>query len=166
MPQHPQVSVVIPNYNHAPYLPQRIESVLNQTFRDFEVIILDDKSTDGSVEIIRRYSGDPRVVEIIVNEENSGSPFSQWKRGVEKAKGEWVWFAESDDYAEPDFLERMLSAVAGDNVGLIYCDSMVEGDDKGQAENFSTRKNQRFGTDRWSRSHENNGVEEIGDFRL
>ena len=74
----PYISVIIPNYNHARYLDARLESVLNQTFRDYEVIILDDKSNDNSLEVIDRYKNNPLITQIVINEENSGSPFNQW----------------------------------------------------------------------------------------
>lgn len=68
-------SVIIPNYNHAPYLHERIDSVLNQTFKDFEVILLDDKSQDDSCCILRSYENNPHVSHIVLNEQNSGSTF-------------------------------------------------------------------------------------------
>ena len=108
----PSVSVVIPNYNHALFLKQRIESVLNQTFQDFELILIDDCSTDGSREIMESYRTNPHTSHIIYNEHNSGSAFMQWDKGIALAKGDWVWVAESDDYAVPTFLERMMEEVA------------------------------------------------------
>ena len=75
------VSVIIPNYNHAKYLEERIDSVLNQSYKDFEVIVLDDYSTDNSKEVINKYAGHPKVSHIILNEENSGSTFKQWHKG-------------------------------------------------------------------------------------
>lgn len=107
----PAVSVIVPNYNHAPFLKQRIESILNQTFQDFELILLDDCSTDGSWEILESYRDNPHLTHIIQNDSNSGSAFRQWKKGLEMAQGEWVWIAESDDYAEPSFLERLMAEV-------------------------------------------------------
>lgn len=83
----PLVSVIIPNYNHAQFLDERIQTVLNQTYQNFELIILDDKSTDNSLEVINKYKNDPHVSEIVVNEENSGSTFKQWHKGFELAKG-------------------------------------------------------------------------------
>ena len=103
-----KVSVVVPNFNHAPFLQQRIDSILNQTFQDFELILLDDASTDQSREIIERYRDNPHVSHVVFNEVNSGSAFSQWNKGIELACGEWVWVAESDDWAEPNFLETLL----------------------------------------------------------
>jgi glycosyltransferase involved in cell wall biosynthesis len=72
---NPIVSVIIPNYNHAPFLKERIESVLNQSFQDFEVILLDDCSTDNSRDIIEQYRHHPRVSNIIFNEQNTGNTF-------------------------------------------------------------------------------------------
>lgn len=108
------VSVIIPNYNHAPFLKERIDSVLNQTYDNFEVIILDDKSTDNSKEVIEVYRSHPRISQIVYNEENSGSTFKQWQKGFSLAKGEYIWIAESDDIAHPDFLKNLINAIAGD----------------------------------------------------
>ena len=102
------VSVIIPNYNHARYLPERIESVLEQTYTNFEVIILDDCSTDNSREVIEQYRTNPHVSQIVYNEENSGRVFKQWKKGLGLAKGDLLWIAESDDKCEPTFLERLV----------------------------------------------------------
>ena len=101
-----KVSVIIPNYNHKDYLRQRIESVLNQTFRDFEVIILDDASTDGSKDILEQYANHNKVTQHIFNYVNSGSVFKQWIKGIQLAKGDYVWIAESDDFADVHFLEN------------------------------------------------------------
>jgi glycosyltransferase involved in cell wall biosynthesis len=101
-----KVSVIIPNYNHAEYLKQRIDSILNQTYKDFELIILDDCSTDNSREIIDDYTSHFPFITSYYNDINSGSPFTQWDSGVKKAKGEFIWIAESDDFAEADFLEK------------------------------------------------------------
>lgn len=122
----PTVSVIIPNYNHAPYLTQRIESVLNQTYQDFEVIILDDKSTDNSRDIIEQYRNHPKVSHIIYNEENSGSTFKQWKKGIELAKGEWIWIAESDDWCETNFLKELMIELCQDrSISIGYCQSIT-----------------------------------------
>lgn len=108
----PTVSVIVPNYNHAPYLKQRIDSILSQNYQDFELILLDDCSTDGSREVMENYRSDPHVSHIVFGDVNSGSAFRQWDKGIALAKGEWIWMAESDDYAEPTFLERLLEEVA------------------------------------------------------
>jgi glycosyltransferase involved in cell wall biosynthesis len=118
-----KVSVIVPNYNHAPYLRQRIDSVLAQTYQDMEVLILDDCSKDNSREIIKEYGVDSRIT-ILFNEKNSGSVFKQWNKGLNWAKGEYVWIAESDDYSDPRFLEQMVTLLEkNQHVGLAFCDS-------------------------------------------
>ena len=74
------ISVIVPNYNHASFLKQRIDSILNQTFQDFELIILDDCSTDNSREIIETYRNHLKVSHIIYNTENSGSLLNNGKK--------------------------------------------------------------------------------------
>jgi len=118
------VSVIIPNYNHARFLPERIESVLEQRYVAVEVILLDDHSDDDSREVMERYRGNGRVREIYYNEENSGSPFYQWKKGIEMARGEYVWIAESDDAAKPDLLTELVTALEADPANVIaFCES-------------------------------------------
>ncbi len=106
------VSVIVPNYNHAPFLEQRISSILAQTYADFELLILDDCSTDNSRAIIDQYESHPKVSHVVYNQENAGSTFKQWQKGIALAEGEWIWIAESDDWAEPNFLEELMRAVS------------------------------------------------------
>lgn len=122
----PHVSVIVPNYNHAPYLKLRIDSILSQTFRDFELILLDDCSTDHSKEVLLSYKDHPKVTHLVFNEENSGSTFKQWEKGIELATGEYIWIAESDDWAEANFLEQIISAIGtNDTIGLVYTASKI-----------------------------------------
>ena len=100
----PLVSVIIPNYNHAPYLDERIRSIAGQSFQDFEIILLDDCSTDQSISILNKWAKHPKISHFIVNKQNSGSTFLQWEKGFSLAKGKYIWIAESDDVAHPDFL--------------------------------------------------------------
>lgn len=119
----PAVSVVIPNFNHARFLHQRVRSVLDQTYPDIEVILLDDASTDGSAAVIETFRADPRV-RILLNEANSGGTFPQWNRGVREAGGEYVWIAESDDWADARLLERLVGMLeANPACGMACCES-------------------------------------------
>jgi len=119
----PKISVIVPNYNHARFLRQRIETILAQTFRDFELILLDDCSTDESRSILRDYASDPRV-RIEFNDVNSGSSFKQWNKGVRLSQGEFIWIAESDDYADERFLERLVPVLESNpNMQIAYCRS-------------------------------------------
>ena len=119
----PLVSVIIPNYNHARFLDERIRTVLNQTYQNFELIILDDKSTDNSLEVINKYKDDPHVSDIVVNEENSGSTFKQWHKGFELAKGDIVWIAESDDSCDAKLLEVLVQGYLESDAVLALCKS-------------------------------------------
>ncbi|MTK52600.1 glycosyltransferase [Paludibacter sp.] len=121
----PKISVIIPNYNYAIYLKQRIESVINQTYQDFEVIILDDHSTDNSKSIIEEYKNHPKIKKIVYYEANSGSPFIQWNKGIEYATGEWIWIAEADDYADKHFLEKVIkNGIESNDIVISYCQSL------------------------------------------
>ena len=124
------ISIIIPNYNHAPYLNQRINSILNQTYKDFEVIILDDCSTDNSRDIIEQYRNNEKVSTIIYNSANSGNTFYQWDKGIQLAKGEYVWIAESDDWCEPTLLETIITGLENNkDAALGYCQSYCVNDD-------------------------------------
>ncbi|MGI4729906.1 MAG: glycosyltransferase family 2 protein [Janthinobacterium lividum] len=118
------ISVIIPNYNHAKYLTQRIGSVLNQSFQNFELIILDDFSKDDSRKVIEKYRDHPKVKHIVFNRINSGSTFLQWEKGINLASGNYIWIAESDDYADEKFLESLVKIInQNNNVGLAFCGS-------------------------------------------
>ncbi len=133
----PLVSVIIPNYNHADYLRERIDSVLSQDFQDFEVIILDDKSKDNSMSVINEYKNHPKISYIIANEENTGNTFIQWERGIKLAQGEFIWVAESDDVAKPQLLSTLTEALrANPNAVVAYCHSQMI-DSKGQPMDFT-----------------------------
>ena len=119
----PGVSIIIPNYNHARFLRRRIESVLRQTYSDFEVILLDDCSTDESHSILSEYAGDPRI-RVEFNAVNSGSAFKQWNKGVRFARGEYIWIAESDDDADERLLEKLVPLLDNEPSSVLaYCRS-------------------------------------------
>jgi glycosyltransferase involved in cell wall biosynthesis len=123
----PNVSIIIPNYNHQKFLQQRLDSVFNQTYQDFEVIILDDASTDESLNLLVEYKNHPKVTFFLVNETNSGSPFIQWKKGIELAKGKFIWIAESDDFCALNFLETMMTILENeDKTCLAFSNSLLK----------------------------------------
>lgn len=126
----PKVSVIMPNYNHAAYLAERLESVLGQEFSDFEVILLDDHSSDNSVEILEKYAADPRVTHLVKNESNSGSTFIQWERGLTLARGRYIWIAESDDIAAPAFLSEAVKVLENNPDTGVFFSSSVWIDEK------------------------------------
>jgi glycosyltransferase involved in cell wall biosynthesis len=119
-------SVVIPNYNHAPFLIERIKSLITQTLINVEYIILDDASEDNSLDIINEFM--PRLTDskLIVNEINSGSTYSQWNLGISYAKNNFIHVAESDDSAEPEHLYNLCNKLETNReVVLSFCKSNV-----------------------------------------
>lgn len=117
----PKVSIIVPNYNHEKYLQQRLESIYKQTYSNIEVILLDDNSSDNSISILKQFQNDyPSITQIYVNEKNSGSPFAQWQKGMGIAAGDLIWIAESDDYCDLDFLEKLVPLFQDTSVLLAY----------------------------------------------
>lgn len=133
----PRVSVIVPNYNHAQYLDERIQSILNQTYQDFELIILDDSSSDNSRDVIKKYADDKHVTNIIYNEVNSGMTFKQWNKGFQISRGDLIWIAESDDKCETTFLENLVEQFdLHENCVLAYCRSDRFFDDGVSLDNY------------------------------
>lgn len=120
------ISVIVPNYRHAAYLPARLDTILNQTRQDFQLILLDDASDDQSREILRAYAQKRAGTTLVVNETNSGSTFRQWNKGVSLAQGELIWIAESDDIAQPTLLEKLAACLEqSPDVGVAFCRSRL-----------------------------------------
>ncbi len=104
----PSVSVIVPFYNHEEFVEDRLDSILDQSIKDIEIILLDDCSDDKTAEkALALTEKDPRVKHVF-NEKNSGSPFKQWELGLSLSNSELIWIAEGDDSCELDFLERLL----------------------------------------------------------
>jgi glycosyltransferase involved in cell wall biosynthesis len=121
---NPLVSVIVPNYNHYNYLIERLECIFNQSYSNFEVILLDDCSSDKSQEILSDYAENQKVRHCVFNTSNSGNTFIQWNKGIELAKGEYIWIAESDDFCELNFLEELIQPFLQDSeIKLVYCQS-------------------------------------------
>lgn len=100
-----KVSVIVPVYNTEKYVGSCIESILNQTFDDFELILIDDGSTDGSLNILRSYEQiDSRI--IVIHQDNAGPGLTR-NKGIDLAKGEYIVFVDSDDLIEKDYLKRL-----------------------------------------------------------
>jgi len=119
-----RVSVVVPNYNYARHLQRRLDSIFFQTYPIFELIVLDDASTDDSLAVIDQIvQGRPHDIRLLRNDRNSGSVSAQWLAGVREARGDFVWIAEADDFAEPEFLERVMLGFDDPDVVLSYCQS-------------------------------------------
>lgn len=163
-----RVSIIVPNYNHERYLQQRLESIFSQTFSDFEVLLLDDCSTDQSREIIEHFQADPRVTAKF-NCRNSGSPFKQWNKGFNLSKGDYIWIAESDDYAAPRFLETLISKLdANPGIGLAHCQSWIAKDNTAGTplEVMEKWYQDLPNHERWHDGFENDGQCEIAQYMV
>ena len=159
----PLVSILVPNFNHARFLKQRMDSILAQTFRDYELIVLDDASKDNSRDVLSDYSK-RAPMQLVFNENNSGSPFIQWRRGANLAKGKYLWIAESDDFADPRLLEVLVAEIEKHpKAGIAYCQSHFvngSGEIKGTWEYWT----QVLDKERWKQSYVNSGADEAGRF--
>lgn len=113
----PQVSIITPSYNSAKFLPDTIRSVLNQTFTDWQWLITDDCSQDGSAEILES-AKDPRI-SVFRTEKNGGAGHAR-NIALKHATGRYITFLDADDYWEPDFLEEMISFMKKENAELAY----------------------------------------------
>jgi len=160
----PKVTVITPNYNHARYLPKRLDSIVDQTFRDFELIILDNASTDHSREVIESYTKDPRV-RAFFNAENNGSTFKQWNLGLSHAKGGYIWFAEADDYADPLLLETLVDRLdRHPNVGLAFCQSWAVDEDCNKLSSWLEVLKLQYQSSHWLTDYVNSGHDECTDY--
>jgi glycosyltransferase involved in cell wall biosynthesis/SAM-dependent methyltransferase len=120
----PRVSVIVPNYNHGKFLNKRLESIYNQTYKNIDVIILDDCSVDNSRDVILVYAARyPEKTLIEFNDVNSGGVFRQWSKGLALATGDLIWIAESDDYSELNFLEKLVDFFKNEAVMMSFCRS-------------------------------------------
>lgn len=162
----PLVSIIVPNYNHARYLTRRLESIFAQTFKDYELIVLDDASTDNSREVLEDLAAKNPAMLLVLNEKNTGSPFAQWQNGARLAAGKYLWIAESDDFADPRFLETMVGTLERQpNVGLAYCQSFhvnAEGQVKGSCEAWNRSLEEK----RWQRDYVNSGRDEAARYLI
>lgn len=104
--ENPIVSVIIPVYNTGDYMAECLDSILDQTLDNLEVICIDDASTDNSLEVLREYEKKDSRIILLTNEENMGGSISR-NRGLDIAKGEFITFHDSDDKIEPDAYEKL-----------------------------------------------------------
>ena len=131
----PLVSIVFTSYNHQEYLRQALDSLVNQTYLNTEIIIVDDCSTDGSQEILREYEHYENI-NLILQKQNSGSYVKASNFGASFAKGEYILFAQCDDFAKANQLEVLLKAFESNpSVGVVFSKSNLV-DENGKNHTF------------------------------
>ena len=113
------ISIIVPVYNQEKYLSRCLDSILNQTYKNLEIVCVDDKSTDGSTEIIKHYvQKDSRIVYY----RNTGKGVSSARNyGIERANGEYIGFVDSDDFIQPQMYEFMLRAMQENDCEMVAC---------------------------------------------
>ena len=163
-----KISVVVPNYNYAKFMHQRIYSILRQNYKLYELIILDDNSKDNSRKVIDDICNSLKEyinIKSVYNTTNSGSAFKQWKKGMELATGDYVWIAEADDYCEAKLLRTLVNPIKKDkNVMISYSDTAFI-DTFGNIILKSIKPEidiQKSG--HWDKSYINNGLNEIKNY--
>mgnify|MGYP001603780498 CR=1 FL=1 len=134
------VSVVVASYNHAEYLSRRMDGLINQTYPNIEILVIDDCSPDHSVAVLRRYQSHPNV-RLVLREKNGG-----WvtvsTQGVEMTFGEYVIFANCDDDCDPRMIERLVKSMEmNPGAGVAFCRSlMVDEQDQVMGDDFVIRE--------------------------
>jgi len=114
------VSILIPVYNQEKFIVTSIESAINQTYENIEIIVVDNHSTDNTFSIVKSYSQNDKRIKVFQNDSNIG-PVRNWKRCIDEASGEYGKILWSDDYISPDFIEKTLPFLSeDDNVGFVF----------------------------------------------
>ncbi|MEG6512201.1 glycosyltransferase family 2 protein [Desulforamulus ruminis] len=162
----PTVTAVVPSYNHGQYIQQRIESILNQTYKNIELIVIDDGSQDHSDEVINSMLAQHKF-RYIRNKKNTGTPFAAWENVLSLATGSYIWVCESDDFAEPHFLETAVSALETNKAAVIfYCNSWIVDSSGERVGHTSTYFHDVWKETRWDTDFCADGFQELLDFQL
>ena len=132
------ISVIVPVYNVEEYLPRCLESILGQTYRDLQVILVDDGSTDGSSRLCAEFAErDPRIE--CIRTSNSGVSAAR-NRGLEAAKGRWIGFVDADDYIEAGFYETLVTHLTHSDKQIVCCGVRAEDTEGNRIERFKGRR--------------------------
>ncbi|MGX3043797.1 glycosyltransferase family 2 protein [Helicobacter sp. T3_23-1056] len=115
---NPKISIIIPIYNVERYLPKCLDSVCNQTYKDLEIICVNDCSPDDSLEICQRYATKDSRIRIVDREQNGGLSAAR-NSGLEVASGEYVYFIDSDDWIDLDYIEKMVAMIQKHSVDMV-----------------------------------------------
>ena len=120
------INIIISNYNNSQYIPQCIESILSQSYNDFEIIFVDDCSTDNSISIAERYAEKDKRIRIVPLSENHGAGYAR-NVGLQNANGEWISFVDSDDYLLPDFYKTAIEYAEKYDCDICTCNISLNG---------------------------------------
>lgn len=161
----PRVSVLVPSYNHASYLPRRLASIFDQGLTDIEVLVIDDASSDDSGAVLQDLQ-QRFAFTLIRKTRNSGTPFAAWSEFSTWARGRYFWVCESDDFAETGFLAKALASLdAMPGAALYYCNSWVVDEAGQRIGDTSEYFTKTWRETRWDRAFVNDGRAELADFQ-
>jgi glycosyltransferase involved in cell wall biosynthesis len=150
----PKVSVIVPSYNHERFLRRRLDSVYGQTYKNIEVLLLDDRSSDASRSVLDQYAAEhPEITRTLYNDENSGGPFRQWAKGIKAATGDLVWIAESDDFCDERFLEVLVRCFDDEAVMLAYSKCVFVASDDTPMDGFQIHVGDLECAEKWNASY-------------
>lgn len=133
-----KISIIVPVYNSANYLDECIEGLLSQTYQNIEIILVDDGSTDNSLQFCCNYQ--KRIPEIKVIHQDNGGASKARNTGLKAATGEFIAFCDSDDYVYPEWLETLYTAIKLNECDLACCNMERDGDSERTVENLENRK--------------------------
>ncbi len=162
------ISVVIPNYNYASFLYERLYSILSQQYKINEIIILDDCSSDNSIkvidDIVSKLSEFMNISKYY-NMKNSGSPFAQWAKGIEHAKSDYIWICEADDYCDKKMVSSLMNVINNDNdIVLAYVDTAYINKSGAIIRKTIKPEIDIMKTNHWESDYINDGIDEIRNY--
>lgn len=162
----PLVSVLVPSCNHGQFLEERIESIVKQTYRRFELIVIDDRSNDDS-DLILKNLQIKYGFRYIRNKYNSGTPFAAWERICRLAKGKYIWICESDDVAEHIFLATAVDRLeANPSAVMFYSNSWILDEQSNIVGHSETYFHDTWRETRWDSDFSARGIDELANYQL
>ena len=162
----PKVTALVPSYNHGRYIAERIESIMNQTYPNIELIVIDDCSNDDSHAVISKLQA-RYGFQYLHNKRNSGTPFAAWERICTLATGDYIWVCESDDVAEPTFLEKAVASFTKEpSAVLFYSSSHIINESSEIIGHTNSYFHDIWKEERWDKSFVADGYSELLQFQL
>jgi glycosyltransferase involved in cell wall biosynthesis len=162
----PKVTALVPSYNHGRYIRERIESIMGQSHTEIELVVIDDRSPDNSNDVILGLQAEHDFT-YIQNVRNSGTPFSAWEAICEIATGDYIWICESDDVAEPEFLETAIDGFKEHpDAVMFYSNSHIIDEEGKIIDHTNSYFHDIWKETRWDTDFVADGVNELVQYQL
>jgi glycosyltransferase involved in cell wall biosynthesis len=163
---HPKVTALVPSFNHGRYISERIESIVNQSYPNIELIVIDDCSNDDSHEVISTLQAQYGF-QYLRNKWNSGTPFAAWERVCTLATGDYIWVCESDDVAELNFIETAIANfVKFSDAVLFYSSSHIINESSEIIGHTNSYFHDIWKAERWDKDFVADGCNELLQYQL